>query len=166
MFLRLAQRHLPKGADPEDCLQDATVLALRSFGQFRGEAKLSTWFGTIVRNCALGRFRRLRNEISLDECQERRGRHGIPIAVLLPSACFTPDVLDTDDRIDREQILSRLFSLINAMPCGYRSIFQLRYVEGLALQEIGELLEIPVGTVKARLSRGKVILRARLKVDA
>ena len=51
-FLRLAPRYLPKDIDPEDCVSDAPVLALRFAGNFRGESSLGTWFGSIVRTCA------------------------------------------------------------------------------------------------------------------
>lgn len=116
MFLGLAKRYLPKGMDPEDCVQNAAVRALRFSKQFQGRSSLSTWFGTIVRNCALVRFRYLRNEVRLEQPES----HGISLADIL---LFNSDELHPDQRIDRERLLSRLALPSTQCPTAIGSAF-------------------------------------------
>jgi RNA polymerase sigma-70 factor (ECF subfamily) len=67
-FYRAAYRYLGNAADAEDAVQDALLSAWRNLGQFKGQAKMSTWLTTIVMNSALTQLRRRPHQIhtSLD----------------------------------------------------------------------------------------------------
>src|SRR6202521_3236859 len=67
MFYKKAFRFLGNAPDAEDAVQDALLSAYRHFGQFRGQAQLSTWLMTIVTNAALMKLRRRDSYLSVDE---------------------------------------------------------------------------------------------------
>ena len=148
VFVCLARRYAPHGIDAEDVVQDAAVQALRFAGQFEGRSQLSTWFGTIVRNCALMQKRRFR--------------------VMDATADFE-DVLDylPDPHPGAEAMFladanhKRLITAITRLSIPLRESLLLR-MAGLRHQEIADRLGVPLGTVKARLSRGKNQIRKRI----
>lgn len=140
----LAMRLLGNHADAEDAVQDALIRAHKNFDQFRGEARLSTWLGSIVRNSALMQLRTRRAHLSLDETNE----DGFGIADRLadegPSAEEKLIAAQSEEQL--EAALARLSPIL-------RHVLTLRYVCDLSIKEAAALLEIPEGTVKARSSR-------------
>ncbi|HLZ49114.1 MAG TPA: sigma-70 family RNA polymerase sigma factor [Candidatus Acidoferrum sp.] len=151
-FLGLAKRYAPAGIDPEDCLQDAAVLALRFAGDFEGRAALSTWFGSIVRNCALMQGRRVRVAnvvVDVDDLLDF-----LPDPRPLAESAYLAGL--NHDRLVRAitQLSPRLReTLLNRMA-------------GLSLQETADRMGIPLGTAKARLSRARNKIRERIGAAA
>jgi len=160
LLFRSARSILASDADAEDALQEAYVRAWRSLAQFRGQAKLSTWLVRIVINEALGRVR-------------RRGAQVIPLE---PTMAETDD--DPHDRIagdatrQPEQLalrgeLRRLMEArIDALPEAFRTVFMLRAVEELSVEEVASALALPEATVRTRFFRARALLRAALAQDA
>lgn len=155
MFVRLAARYAAPAVDPEDCVQEASLLAFSAIGKFEGRAKLSTWFGTIVRNCALTSRRRARreaNDISLET----------PICEELGVADTVPDDAIPADRLIDQQ---RVMKMIKCLGRGERAVLECTYVDGLTLRETSERLKMNIGTVKCYRIRGPHRLRKRLKLQ-
>ena len=152
VFLGLAKRYTLPGVDPEDCVQDAALLALRDAGGFQGRAALSTWFGTIVRNCALMRGRRVRFADVSVEVEDLLSYLPDP----RPSAEATHIASMEQQRL--RAAIMRLSPVLRET--------LLHRIGGLSLQEIAGLLNIPTGTVKARLSRAKDKIRQRMGASA
>ena len=161
MLFRTARAILLDDAEAEDALQEAYVQAYHALGSFRGEAKLSTWLARIVANEALMRLRK----------QTRRAE----IVPLQPAATVQEleQVSDTDmdnapdASAARKELRLELESQIDALPDSYRTVFMLRAVEELSVEETAAVLEIPPATVRTRFFRARSLLREALaqKID-
>jgi RNA polymerase sigma-70 factor (ECF subfamily) len=161
MLFRTARAILRDDAEAEDALQEAYLQAYRSLASFRGEAQVSTWLARIVANEALQRLRK----------QTRRA----DIVPLLQPADGTQleQVMDSDiDKAPemtaaRHQMRRLLESQIDALPEAYRTVFMLRAVEELSVEETAAVLDIPAATVRTRLFRARSMLREALaqKID-
>ena len=152
--------------DPEearDLTQETFLQAFRSVAHFRGEADLRTWLYRIAVNQARNRWRwwkRRRRDVtvSLDAPASSNGDER-PLAGRLEDA-HAPDPEANALANERERALLDALAKL-ARP--YREAVVLRDVEGLSYEEVAAALGINVGTVKSRLSRGRLELRRRLE---
>lgn len=152
---RLARATLRDEAEAQDALQEAYLHAYRSIGQFRGEAALSTWLSRLVLNECFGRRRR----------SDRRD--GVVRIVSSDTDSRIDSVpggeLDLPDRVaDRAQMLGILESKLDKLPEEFRTVFVLRSVEELSVEETAACLGIPEATVRSRHFRAKGLLREAL----
>jgi len=141
-------------ADAEDLVQDAALKAYRGFDGFEAGSNFKAWFFRIVYNCFHTRYRRQKAAeiVAFDESSERAlAAHG---AGVRPFA----DAPDALGRMDAEQIAAALWSL----PEEYRVVATMYFIDDLSYQDMADVLEIPVGTVRSRLHRGRKLLQARL----
>ena len=160
-LFRTARAVLRDDAEAEDALQDAYLQVYWSIGDFRSEAKLSTWLVRIVANEALMRLR-------------KRSRRA---AILPLHAGASEEALDQIPDTDMNQApelsaqraeMRRLLEFeIDALPANYRAVFVLRAVEELSVEETAAALPIPQATVRSRLFRARSLLREGLaaKID-
>lgn len=148
--LAIANRIVHNEADAEDVVQNATLQAYRKLGQFRGDCQLSTWLHRIVVRAALMHLRTNRNvALSLDDCTG--DKNGQTYA----------DVLVSRDSNPHEKLRAEeLTVLADDLPSVLRQTFHLRCFYGLTLEEVATLLDVSIGTIKARYSRAKARLRA------
>lgn len=125
-----------------DALQDALLSAYRSASSYRGEARVTTWLHRVVVNACLDRLRR------------GKARPTVP----LPEDGGPPD--RRDPLADRETAME-IEAALAALPPEQRAALVLVDVHGMPLEEVAQILDVPVGTIKSRCSRG----RARLAVS-
>ena len=150
--------------DPEearDLTQETFLQAFRAIAHFRGDADLRTWLYRIAVNQARNRWRWWRRRrknvtVSLDATDEQ---HEQPLAAHLADERSVNPEQATLAR-ERERILTQALRSLSRV---YREVVVLRDVEGLSYEEVAATLEISVGTVKSRLSRGRMELRRRLE---
>ena len=129
----------------EDVSQDAILKAWNALPTFRGDSSLRSWLLRITHNTAISSLRKRREEL--------RDPDLLPEA---PTRTSTEsEVLDRISMADFEEALDKLDELS-------RSIVVLREIEGLPYDEIAELLEVPLPTVKTRLLRARRVLAAAL----
>ena len=163
LLFRTARSILKNDAETEDALQEAYLRAWRALAGFRADAKLSTWLVRIVINESLGRLR-------------RRGAQVIPLDaaldVALDVAGHEPEALmedDPDQRPDRVAMRAEVRRLMEAridtLPDAFRTVFMLRAVEELSVEEVAVALEIPEATVRTRFFRARGLLREGLSRD-
>lgn len=138
--------------DARDVVQDAFVQAFVKLESFRGDAKFYTWLYRIAMNLALSHRRRRRPTDSLDVVKENAGEE--PVAQQ-PSAAQ-----DLIERERAEQLQRALLQLSD----DHRQVLVLRELEGCDYETIGEILEMPVGTVRSRLFRARIQLKEQLQV--
>lgn len=143
-------RVLGSHEDARDVVQDAFVQAFVKLESFRGDAKFYTWLYRIAMNLALSYRRRRRPTESLDATKENVG--GEPVSQQ-PTA--------TQDLIERERAEVLQCALLE-LNTGHRQIIVLRELEGCSYEEIGEILKMPVGTVRSRLFRARMQLKEQL----
>ena len=157
MLFRTARAILRDDAEAEDAVQEAYLRAYWSMASFRGEAKLSTWLVRIVANEALARRRK----------QARRAEI-VPICGgdlhedALEAEAAIPSSEGPDTRAERSEIRRLLEAKIDALPDAFRSVFVLRALEELSVEETAEALGIPEATVRTRFFRARSQLREAL----
>jgi len=145
--LRLTRR-VP---DAEDLVQETYLKALRFSGSFERGTNLRAWLFTILHNTFRNMRRHVsRNPIDVDsEAVERAAERGERV--------FSPEDLLLRSTIDVD-----LQAALDALPDPYREAVWLRDVEELTYQEIATALDIPIGTVMSRISRGRRLLHDHL----
>ncbi|MGD9599302.1 MAG: RNA polymerase sigma factor [Steroidobacteraceae bacterium] len=146
---RTARSILKEDADAEDAVQEAWILAYRSIGGFRGEARLSTWLVRIVVNESIGRLR-------------KRNRHA-GVVHLVDDGTTAGDAPDQPGLPEREAMRSEarrlLEARIDALPDVFRTVFMLRGIEEFTVEEVAIALGIPEATVRTRYFRARGLLR-------
>ena len=155
---RLARAMLRDDGEAEDALQEAYLAAHRAIGAFRGDARLATWLSRLVTNECLGRLRkRARRENifpigSLDAGDDTEAAMSDS-----PQAPAGPDAA-----LVRTQTRALLERKLDALPEIFRSVFVLRAVEEMSVDETAQCLGIPEATVRTRYFRARSLLRESL----
>jgi RNA polymerase sigma-70 factor, ECF subfamily len=159
LLFRTARSILRSDTEAEDALQEAYLRAWRSLGSFRADARLSTWLVRIVVNESLGRLR-------------RRSAQVIPLETAMDAADHPAPPWQEDDpdrqpeRVAMRAEVRRLMEArIDTLPEAFRSVFVLRAVEELSVEEVASVLEIPEATVRSRFFRARSLLREGLSRD-
>ena len=156
---RVARSVLRDDAEAEDALQDAYLQAYRALPTFRGESALGTWLTRIVVNAALMRQRKTGRlaeviELAADYEAEAAGPH---------SPDDSPgDVEQPDLAAFRGQTRRLIETGIDKLPAAFRTVFVLRAVEELTVEETAATLGIPEATVRTRYFRARAMLREAL----
>ena len=161
LLFRTARSILKSDAEAEDALQEAYLRAWRALSTFRADSKLSTWLVRIVINEALGRLRR------------RKGAQVIPLESVMESFDRQPQESSEEDDPNREpdrlamrsQVRRLMEARIDLLPEAFRTVFMLRAVEELSVEEVAAALEIPEATVRTRFFRARSLLREGLSRD-
>lgn len=131
------------GEEAQDILQEAMVKAFKGLENFRGESHLYYWLKRITINTALNS---LRGKINL----------------LTVSGKEAQGIEKEWDAIDEFEF-GELIEMIQSLPSGCRTVFNLYVIEGFKHEEIAEQLGVSVGTSKSQLSRAKLLLQEKLK---
>ncbi len=142
--------------EANDISVDAFIRVYTAIRLFRGEANFSTWLFRIVTNVYLDRRKRQKNKqyLSLEEYIELE-ENSVSRQIEDPSP--TPDALTQSKA--RTDILQEA---IASLPDYQRTMIVLYHTEGLAYEEIAEVMQLPIGTVKSRLNRARLVLREKL----
>ena len=147
--------------EARDLTQETFLRAFQSISRFRGDADLKTWIYRIAINQARNRWRwwkRRRRDVTVS-LDDSRGSSEQPLSASLRNE-EAPDPEQETLAHEREgQLRAALLGLRSA----YREAVILRDVEGFSYEEIATTLEISIGTVKSRLSRGRLELRHMLE---
>ncbi len=148
----LALRMVGSPEDALDLSQEAFLNAWKGLASFQGNSSFSTWLYRLASNTCLDflRTRKRRQEIvgaplSLDDAEA---------APAPADSRFQPDL--QLERREREQALRRA---LDALPPHHRQVLVLRELSGLSYQELSDVLQLDMGTVKSRLTRARVSLR-------
>lgn len=156
LMFRTARGIVGNDGEAEDVAQEAWMKALRALSRFRAESKLSTWLVRIAVNEALGRLRRKSAQI-------------IPLeAAMMSSDTDTQSALtEAPDRgpeqsVERSQVRALIEARIDLLPEIFRSVFILRAIEEMSVDDVADILDIPAATVRTRHFRARALLREGL----
>ena len=162
LLFRTARSILRNDDDTQDALQEAYLRAWRALATFRADARLSTWLVRIVVNEALGRLRR-------DGAQPAR------VVPLNASVDTDGDTLEMQMQANpdeqpeplalRAQIRQQIEARIDTLPDAFRTVFMLRGIEEMSVEEVALVLGIPEATVRTRFFRARSMLREGLSRD-
>jgi RNA polymerase sigma-70 factor (ECF subfamily) len=152
----LAYRMLGNRQEAEDAVQETFLRVYMNLGRYDEAQKFSTWIFRIGTNLCIDRLRKKKPNYSLDsELPEGDGGDWYS---MLPSEEASPE-----DQFVLSETQRHIRKAIEAMPDKYKSVVVLRYLHDLSLQEIGDVLDLPVTTVKTRVHRGREFLRQQLE---
>ena len=133
--------HNPALAD--DLVQETMLKALKKARQLKNTEAVNGWLTKILANCWYDYLRRTRETVDLDS---------------LPYEDETTD----GDIHEKQDIVARVRAMIAELPLGQRQVITLVDLAGFSYIEIADILDIPVGTVMSRISRGRNTLRTKL----
>jgi RNA polymerase sigma-70 factor (ECF subfamily) len=140
----------------DDLAQEVFVRVYVHRRNYRRGSKFSTWLFTIAANLAKNEIRRRvrrRNWFSLDALQEMVNDSAIQLA----------DPAEGQEKgLERAQLQEAIARAIATVPEKYRLALVLRDIEGMAYEEIGQVLGIPGGTVRSRINRARAMLKHKL----
>ncbi|HEU4965217.1 MAG TPA: RNA polymerase sigma factor SigW [Bacilli bacterium] len=152
----LGYRMLGNPQEAEDAAQEAFLRAYKNIHKYDPKHKFSTWIYRIATNLCIDKLRKKKADYSLDA--ELDGAEGNDMYARLAAPTETPEVETV-----REEMRAEVQQAIDNLPESYRAAVILKYLHDMSLQEISEVLEIPVSTVKTRVHRGREALRKELR---
>lgn len=158
-LFRVARAVLKDDGEAEDALQEAYLDAYRHMADFRGSARLSTWLTRIVVNHALMRLRRRKDPgvvVPLDSWQNTNSRVSRETEMADEK---TESPANATLRTEIRQLIERQ---IDELPLDFRTVFVMRDVDDMTVEETAEALDIPAATVRTRLFRARARLREAL----
>ncbi|WP_455380074.1 RNA polymerase sigma factor RpoE [Acidihalobacter prosperus] len=151
-ILNLIGRYVHEPAAAQDVAQEAFIKAYRGLGNFRGESAFYTWLYRIAINTAKNHLvaesrRSPEFEVNAEDGERLDGESGL-------KEYATPE-----GELLSEEIRQRVFNAIETLPEDLRTAITLRELEGMSYEEIAQVMECPIGTVRSR------IFRARESID-
>jgi RNA polymerase sigma-70 factor, ECF subfamily len=158
----LIARSLNDPSDAADITQEVFIKVFRSIRSFNGDASLRTWLYRIALHEASNQrrwwSRHKKQEITIDapsECEDTG--ESFSLASTLADRRDSPF-----EHAAQRELRSRVETALRELPEVFRSVVVLREIEGFSYEEIAEILDVNIGTVKSRLTRGRLALRTLL----
>jgi RNA polymerase sigma-70 factor (ECF subfamily) len=144
-LFRVCLRYAKDRPEAEDMLQDGFIKIFADIHQYKGDGALGGWLRRVMVNVALQHIRKhkkFENTVELDHVSDIH---------------YTAEVATSNLQAET------LTKMIQELPRGYQTVFNLYVIEGYSHQEIAELLEINVNTSKSQLSKAKATLRTMIQ---
>lgn len=145
-MLVVCLRYVQNQAEAEDILQEGFIKVFQNLDKFRAESTLGSWIKRIMINTAINQIRSQKHFQEMDDVQEYKNQ-----------------VFDNQSSIEAIHF-QELIEMIQELPKGCRTVFNLFAVEGFKHHEIAQMLNITKGTSKSQYSRAKAILQGMLSV--
>jgi RNA polymerase sigma-70 factor, ECF subfamily len=161
---RTARSIVKDDAEAEDALQEAYLQAYRSLSKFRAESKLLTWLTRIVVNEAVARLRksRRRAEIIRLDCDMDQDQNQNQEQFAGGNTPDSGQIEQPEQAAMRAETRRLLEKKLDELPEAFRTVFVLREMEEMSVEEVGAALGIPEATVRTRHFRGRSMLRESL----
>jgi len=137
--------------DAYDVVQDALVQAFLKLDTFHGASAFYTWLYRIAFNLAISRRRRQRPFVSVEQHRLMAGEEPLERGA------------GPGERIEQHERAVQVQQALAALSEEHRAVLVLREIDGCCYETIGEILDLPVGTVRSRLHRARLQLREQLK---
>ncbi|WP_373894740.1 RNA polymerase sigma factor SigW [Virgibacillus natechei] len=149
-------RMIGNAHEAEDIAQEAFIRSYVNIHSFDDRRKFSTWLYRIATNLTIDHIRKRKPDTYLDA--QIQGTGGLDMYSQLASGGPSPG-----EEVESQELQCYIHQKILELPPKYRSSIILRYLEEFSLQEISDTLDIPLGTVKTRIHRGREALRKKLR---
>jgi RNA polymerase sigma-70 factor (ECF subfamily) len=155
----LAYRMLHNVQESEDIVQETFLRVYTNLHRYDETQKFSTWIYRIGTNLCIDRLRKRKPSYSLDaDVNESEGNDWYS---MLSSPDLTPE-----GEVLLSETQEQVRNAIDSLPEKYKATVILRYLHDMSLQEISDVLDMPVTTVKTRVHRGREFLRQKLEKEA
>jgi RNA polymerase sigma-70 factor (ECF subfamily) len=154
-----ALRLTRNSADAEDLVQDAAYLACRGFKSFEAGTNFRAWFFRILTNAFYSKYRKQKRAGTPVELEDTPELYLFCQTAATGLHSQSPDPAGAlMDRLDQEAVARA----IDSLPEEYRVVATLYFMQDLQYQDIAAVLQVPVGTVRSRLHRGRRLLQKAL----
>lgn len=164
---RLVERHYPRAfnlalrltgnhEDAQDVVSEAFIRVWRALPRFEGHSRFTTWLYAVVKNVFLDHYKRerLRAHCSLEALVNPEGES---LAPQIPDPHPGPQ-----EHVEELDVRKRVWGAVQRLPEPYRMMIVLYHFQNLEYEEIARILEMPVGTVKSRMHRARMVLKTRI----
>lgn len=153
-LINFIYHYLGDRIDAEDVIQETFLRVFKNKHLYRNIAKFSTWIYTIASNLAKTELRRRRRRRILSISQMGYEDRDYDL----------PDVYSSPERIVGSEMKEKMIrEEIEALPVKFREVVVLRDIQEFSYEEISKILNIPIGTVKSRVNRGRLRLQKKLQ---
>lgn len=154
--VNLVGRFVSDQAECYDITQDAFIKAYRAIGNFRGDSQFYTWLYRIAANTAKNYLAsRARKSpgftVDVEDAEHFEGASGLK------------DYTTPENLLLTEEIKQIVFAAIEGLPDDLKSAITLREIEGLSYEEIAEVMDCPIGTVRSRIFRARGVIDKELR---
>lgn len=151
----IAYQFTARAGEAEELSQDIFVHLISALRNFDPSGSLSAWIGRVARNFAIDHYRRRRRERSLVQDGEQAEE-------LIRVASAPTESTDPYRKLERAELATRLREILDRLPVELSEAVVLRDLSGMSYEAISEMLDIPLGTVKSRINRGRLELARHL----
>jgi RNA polymerase sigma-70 factor (ECF subfamily) len=155
-LFHLCYRMLGNREEAQDAAQEAFIRAYVNIHSYDTSKKFSTWLYRIATNLCIDRIRKKKPDYYLDA--EVAGTDGLNMYSQIAADQALPE-----EELEQVELQEFIQSEILKLPEKYRTVIVLKYIDELSLKEISDILDLPLGTVKTRIHRGREALRNRLR---
>ncbi|HYX08731.1 MAG TPA: sigma-70 family RNA polymerase sigma factor [Bacteroidales bacterium] len=142
-------------SDAEDLVQDTIVKAFRFFSSYEKGTNAKAWLFRILKNSYINNYRKQSkqpNQVDYDE-----------VATFYETIrAERTDTSDLEDKMFRDLIDDDISNALEELPEDFRTVVLLCDVEGFTYEEIANMLDVPIGTIRSRLHRGRNLLKSQL----
>lgn len=135
--------------DAADAVQEVFIKIYKSIGGFMGKSKLDTWIYRITTNVCIDELRRRNRYVQFS----LNGENDDGMMLQIPDTSPIPEEIALNSEMKKE-----LFRLVSELPAPFRVIITLKDIQELSYNEISEILNCPLGTVKSRIARARQAL--------
>ena len=153
-LMNFVYRFTSDSEQSEDIVQETLIKLYTHKHYYKKIAKFSTWIYTIAANYAKTELRKKKNRKITNLSQMSSDEKDYDLPSVQP---------DTDQLIESEYLEKRIQSAINTLPLHFKTVIVLRDVQELSYDEISNIVEVPLGTVKSRINRARLQLQAELQ---
>lgn len=158
LLFRCARGVLGDDAEAQDVVQEAYLRAFSTLAGFRGDCALGTWLARIAFHASIDAHRRRGRTVSLDDAFDED-----PESAVEPTMAWIVSTVESpDSQAERGEVRAFLQDAIDSLPPIYRSVFILRAVEELSVEETADCLQVSDAVVKTRYLRARAKLRDAL----
>lgn len=156
LLFNYANRMTGDQLEADDLVQDTYMRAFRFFHKFERGTNCKAWLFRIMKNCYINKYRKTKKEPSKVDYEDVQNFYD----------SIRDDVVDPNDleyKVFSNLLDDELMSALNSLQDDYKTVVILCDLEGLSYEEIAEFLDVPIGTVRSRLHRGRKILQKKLE---
>ncbi len=155
LLYNYALRMTGNTADADDLVQETYLKAFRFWDKYEKGTNIKAWLFRIMKNSYINRYRKESKEPDTVDYDEVKNFYNT----------IKDDSIDTDDLGERmfgNLLSDEVAKALESLPVYFRTVVILCEIEGLTYEEIADFVEIPIGTVRSRLHRGRKMLRIKL----
>lgn len=153
---RLLSRMVRDAAEVEDITQETFIKAYRALPGFRGESAFYTWLYRIGVNTAKNYLVGRKRQASYSDVQAEDAEN-------YEEGDMLRDVATPDAELQTKQIAQAVNSAVDALPDELRVAITLREIEGMSYEEIAQMMDCPIGTVRSRIFRAREAIAERIR---